>query len=331
MGKTRFSVIVAVYNTKPAYIRYALDSVMNLHYDNYETVIVDDGSNDETKELLKEYENRCRIRHQENMGGVKAFLEGIKMAQGDYIVFVDFDDYIHPDALSILDSILCENNADVVLYDFVRFTDTINDAAQLHPYLKKGPVDKIEALKELCLLHTGPLWRKTAKRELYQGMEDKIDTSLRTGDVQMSTFLFMNAETFYYTDELIYYYRTVLEHRVYYQITDLNDFNFLVPVYRQLFVDSDRYNELLPVFKTSAANTIVYNAFRACLWINNRKEKHALLDDMNTMEITRICSSLNMKMPFVTDVLYRIFTRKHYFILNILANIYHLLYGMQRL
>lgn len=331
MGKTRFSVIVAVYNTRLDYIRYALSSVMNLNYDNYEVIIVDDGSNADVKQLLNDYEDRCIIKHQENMGGVKAFLEGIKIASGEYIVFVDFDDYIQPEALNIFDSILEENKTDVIMFDFVRFTNRIEDAKPLIPYLKKGPISKNEALKELCLLHTSPLWRKTARRELYLGMEDAIDTSLRTGDVQMTTYLFLNADTFYYTDDLIYYYRTVMEHRSYYQITDLNDFNFLVPVYRQLFENNDRYNNLLPFFVTSMANTIVYNAFRACLWIENKKEKYALLDDMNRMKITEICNSIKERKPLITGFLYHLFIRKHYFLLNILAHVYDLIYGMQRL
>ena len=333
MNETRFSVIVLIYNTKIEYIDFALKSILNQNYDNYEIVMIDDGSNKEVKDYIAQYENNPKfvIHHQENQGMVKSSMQGLRLAKGDYIVYVDFDDYIAPNTLSIYNDIITKYNVDVVMGNHVRFTDDINNVTTLESYFKEGMVDKKEVLRQLCLLHTNTAWSRTGKRELYEGMEENLNTELINGeDLQQSTYVLLRANSFYYTPEIIYYYRLLEEHRDYYDIRNMNDHNFLVPMYKMIFKDGQN-EDLLSTFKTSACNSLVYNAFRICLWIKDKKEKVELLNQLNNLETTKIASSIDKPVPLVTKILYGLFTSKNYFLLNEAAKLYDLIYGMEKI
>ena len=91
------SVIIPVYNTAQ-YVEKCIDSVRSQTYVNIELIVVDDGSNIKTKQKLKELSSRIDVLiHQENKGQSTARNVGIKHAQGDFIVFIDSDDYVEID------------------------------------------------------------------------------------------------------------------------------------------------------------------------------------------------------------------------------------------
>ena len=332
MKNIYFSIIVLVYNTKEEYLRYALSSILNQHYSNFEVIIIDDGSNEETKEILKDYEKKCIIKHQENKGMPASRLEGLRLATGDYVIFVDSDDYINPDTLSIYNEIITKYNVDIVMQDFVKFQDNIYNIIKHNDFFTEGLIDKKEVIRQLCMLHANGTCGRGVKRELFNGMAKELDTSIAVGeDVQQSAYVLLNANSFYYTKEKIYYYRIIDEHREYNDITNLNDCNFLTPVYNIVFKERDDYSDLLPVFKSSAANSIIYNSFRICLWLENKEQKHVLLNKLNTLEITTIIKNIDAKLPFPSNVLFYLLTSKKYALLNLAANLYDLIYGVQRI
>lgn len=94
----KVSVIIPVYNASN-YVAKAINSVLAQGYNNYEIIVVDDGSTDETREVLNGYEDRIRYVYQNNAGPAKARNTGIKQARGDYITFLDADDLWLPDKL----------------------------------------------------------------------------------------------------------------------------------------------------------------------------------------------------------------------------------------
>lgn len=100
----RFSVIVPIYNTE-TYLDKCLDSVIGQSYDDYEVVCVDDGSTDGSADILQRYaaqEPRIRIIRQENHGIGSARNTGLRAAKGDYILFLDSDDWLEADTLQTL-------------------------------------------------------------------------------------------------------------------------------------------------------------------------------------------------------------------------------------
>ena len=99
----RISVIVIGYNIEQ-YISQCLESVLAQDYNNFELIFVDDGSRDNTLQAAQKFsgDSRVKIIHKENGGCVSARKAGVRGAQGEYICFVDGDDWLNPDMLSNL-------------------------------------------------------------------------------------------------------------------------------------------------------------------------------------------------------------------------------------
>ncbi|WP_407422105.1 glycosyltransferase family 2 protein [Methanobrevibacter sp.] len=105
MDNIKVSVIVPVFNSSQ-YIGATLDSIINQDFDDFEIIVIDDGSSDNSLDIVNEKLNSTNlpntIIHQENQGVSAARNKGIEVSNGDYLVFVDADDYITPNHLSEL-------------------------------------------------------------------------------------------------------------------------------------------------------------------------------------------------------------------------------------
>lgn len=138
----KLSIIVPVYNVAP-YLRKCVDSLLAQDYDDYEIILVDDGSTDDSWSIIQEYISRFRglederIRgiHQENGGLSAARNTGIAAARGEYLCFVDSDDYWEPNVLGGLMAQVERDNLDVLRYrlQYVRIknegvSELVNDA-----------------------------------------------------------------------------------------------------------------------------------------------------------------------------------------------------------
>lgn len=96
----KVSVIIPTYN-RAWILKKAIDSVLSQNFKNFELIVVDDGSTDDTQDLLKDYQEKVYVIHQENRGVSAARNKGIKKASGDLIAFLDSDDAWLPEKLSI--------------------------------------------------------------------------------------------------------------------------------------------------------------------------------------------------------------------------------------
>lgn len=109
------SVIVPVYRVEP-YVRQCVDSILSQTYEDFEVLLIDDGSPDRCGEICEEYkekDDRVRVFHTENRGLSAARNLGLKEAKGNYIGFVDSDDWIEPDMYEVLLERLEETDADI--------------------------------------------------------------------------------------------------------------------------------------------------------------------------------------------------------------------------
>ena len=107
------SVIIPAYNGA-LYIGKAIESVLAQDYDNYEIIVVDDGSRDNTKEVITQYQNQLKYIYQNNQGVAQARNKGLESATGKYIAFLDQDDFFLPKKLSAQVAIL-DNDASIGL------------------------------------------------------------------------------------------------------------------------------------------------------------------------------------------------------------------------
>ncbi len=124
------SVIIPVYNVEQ-FLCECVDSVIAQIYNNIEIILVDDGATDNSGKMCDEYahkDSRIKVIHRENGGLSAARNTGLDAATGEYIYFLDSDDYIHKETINTLVSLAQADNSDVVFFDaFVFFTDCEED------------------------------------------------------------------------------------------------------------------------------------------------------------------------------------------------------------
>lgn len=113
----KFSIVIPVYNVEK-YISKCLESIKNQSYDNFEVIIVNDGSKQNEEKIIKKYLKDSRFKYikKENGGISDARNVGVKEITGDYLVFIDSDDYIENDLLEKFNAVLTNNSVDVLKY-----------------------------------------------------------------------------------------------------------------------------------------------------------------------------------------------------------------------
>lgn len=132
------SVIVPVYNVE-SYLNQCIDSILNQELTDFELLLIDDGSTDKSGEICDVYQrqdNRVRVFHKKNGGGASSARNmGLDNAKGEWIAFVDSDDYVTPDYLFDLYDSLKENDIDLVIQNLSVFKDGTepyrNDTSEL--------------------------------------------------------------------------------------------------------------------------------------------------------------------------------------------------------
>lgn len=137
------SVIIPVYNVKE-YLKECLDSVINQSFEDIEIICIDDGSTDSSLEILRHYQNcddRVKVFSQSNHGPGNARNVGIDNSTGEYILFLDSDDYLVEDALKNLYAVSKENEVDFVLFKLLNFDNETGERNSIDyfdiPFLKE--------------------------------------------------------------------------------------------------------------------------------------------------------------------------------------------------
>ena len=207
-----FSVLVPVYNVAP-YLRECVDSVLGQSYPNFELLLVDDGSTDESGAICDEYaakDPRVRVFHKENGGLISARRHAVARFTGDYCIFLDSDDFITADTLEVLAGAVKESGADCVLYG-IRWN-------------RPGGVEHILCPPEICgKLYTdkrdvlnillnddsfNSLCRKCVRASCFDGRDFSGFFHISRGEDRLqSVEILENANSFFFLPNELYVYR----------------------------------------------------------------------------------------------------------------------------
>ena len=162
MKKPKFSIIVPVYNTEK-YLKRCLDSIKSQSFKDYEVIIVNDGSTDNSSDIISKYP--YKVINQENQGLSMARNNGVKEASGEYLIFLDSDDYIEKDLLKEIDKSL-SNNPDLVRYQIKEvFDNEDNINYEETPFDNKNGVDAFKFIINYHFVENA--WAYAIKREFY--------------------------------------------------------------------------------------------------------------------------------------------------------------------
>ena len=149
------SVIIPVYNVEP-YFRQCLNSVVGQTYEKLEILIIDDGSTDECGKICDEYaerDGRIKVFHTENRGLSAARNLGIDEAGGEYINFIDSDDWFELNAIETAVNAAIDSKADIVCFRYVKEYKNTRKVDSFAEYYEKTVFNGDEIIKEYC---TGP-------------------------------------------------------------------------------------------------------------------------------------------------------------------------------
>lgn len=166
------SVIVAVYNVEK-YIEKCIQSIVNQSIQELEIILIDDGSTDNSGAICDRYaksDSRIRVIHKKNGGLSDARNAGIEVAQGEYIAFVDGDDYLHSKMYEVLMMNLKQTNADISICAFQDVQDyEIVQECDINSQLCEQimPADVYHLFTQLIMTVA---WNKVYKKDLFQNI-----------------------------------------------------------------------------------------------------------------------------------------------------------------
>ena len=204
------SLVIPVYNAE-RYLFKALDSVTRQTFKNFEAIIVNDGSTDRSLEIAEKFVNRNKnfiIVNQKNVGAAGAKNSGIKNSRGNYIAFLDSDDFLAPTFLEVLYSLIKKNDADISCCNFNLYHTKTKMSIYMPFTARTGVYEKEKAFAKLLSdvsFHHFP-WNKLYKKTLFT--ENDIEfCNMFYEDVATCPKIFYYANKVAVTSKPLYYYR----------------------------------------------------------------------------------------------------------------------------
>ena len=206
------SVIVPVYNVEK-YLKRCVDSILAQDYEDYEVILVDDGSTDQSGNICDAYaknHKNVKVIHKENAGPSGARNVGIKEADGDFVTFIDSDDYISNRYLFVLDSLIKRYNADLACarFESVGDSDDLNKLEQ--KARKKQSNERIYYGRKACkaLLYEKDFQTSSCNILLKTKIaEENLFPIGKYHEDELTTFRYMlSANKVVITDEILYFY-----------------------------------------------------------------------------------------------------------------------------
>lgn len=197
--KPLISVIIPIYNAEP-YLAQCIESVINQTYHKLEIILVDDGSTDGSSAICDAYaaaDPRIKVIHKENEGLVRARKTGVRQAAGEYITYVDADDWIDPDTYENILGKATWRQTDMILYGLVEEYE--DSRVEKQNAFAEGYYDK-EALDESIrpqMLYNGIFFRfgilpnlvcKLVRRELLKEVQPLVSDEIEMGEDADCTF-----------------------------------------------------------------------------------------------------------------------------------------------
>ena len=217
-----FSVIVPVYQAEK-YLKKCIESILRQKFDDFELILIDDGSTDAYPLICDSYaksDSRVRVIHKKNEGQARARKEGIRMANGDYVVYVDADDWVASSLLKDAYTLIKEHSVEMVSFAYTIVEE--NPATGSIRIIEKEPVEEGYYNKEMierCIFPlllmdadsrsmSYTLWGKAICRSLlYKFQMEVDDRTLLCEDITCVVPLYLNVQNLFVSHKSEYFYR----------------------------------------------------------------------------------------------------------------------------
>ncbi len=171
----KISIIVPMYNSEK-HIKKCLESILNQTYEDFELLLINDGSTDITESIIKKYDDdRIKYYKNENQGIGKARNYGIEKSKGEYIVFIDSDDYVEKTMLEKLINKIESDKLDIVICDYYRKNKNRIKEEKLISFENTSIKDNEEVLLKINL----SVWNKIFRKSLITKNKLKFKEDIR--------------------------------------------------------------------------------------------------------------------------------------------------------
>lgn len=300
----KVSIIVPVYNVEN-YIDKCLNSIVNQTYKNIEILVIIDGSTDRSESIVNEFaskDDRINIIKRENKGLLASRVEGIDKCKGDYIIFVDSDDWIEFDTVEILLNTAILENSDIVKCSYIRENIKENIRNNVEgPFKYKTSIENEDIKKILYPLLINTYYCNSCCFELIKKSKIKdlkINTNISMGeDLLLNIQIYKNVEKVTFIPNNLYHYRfnqNSISKNLDYKCIERRVFD-VIYVYSQLeyFVDvqDNLYNQVYARVIIEASNQL------SLLFLNKsniRIQQSIIKNTMNSEQLDRVRRKVNI-------------------------------------
>lgn len=203
----KVSIIIPVYNVE-SYLDECVKSVLKQTFEDFEIILVNDGSTDFSGEMCKTYQEidkRIRVLHKENGGLSSARNVGIDNAKGEYLVFIDSDDAVHPDYLNTLISLAEKYSADLVVCGFIKSERCVWQICDEKVEIRTGT-------EILCRINDNDVvmtvtWNKLYHRKFFDDFSIRFPEGKIHEDMFFTPQIFLHAQKMVISNKKLYFYR----------------------------------------------------------------------------------------------------------------------------
>ena len=212
----KLSIIIPVYNMEK-YLEQCMESILNQTYKGYEIILVDDGSTDSSSKICDNYVEKydfIKVIHKNNGGAADSRNRGLNIAKGDYILFMDSDDFFNEKyAFEKIVKRLEDTNTDILNFGFKKYFEE-KDISQVYFKKEKNnmPVsickshESFKYLVQKSLFVSAP-WNKVIKRELFSKYSLEFKSGIYSEDIEWCGRLAIVANSFDFINTDFYSYR----------------------------------------------------------------------------------------------------------------------------
>lgn len=273
----KVSVIVPIYNAEK-YIKKCVNSIINQTLKEIEIILVDDGSTDKTNEIIKQFEKkdeRIKTITQKNEGAGSARNKGIEIATGEFIKFVDADDYLNRDTLQKMYEAAINNDATLVRGN----STTLIGPFKGNDFCNWGDIKEQRIIlpreeKNIIVTEFPNIGNKLFRRDLLEKI--RFPEKLKWEDLGIVPALMANSEKIYDMNEPIYNYRIHMNTTVkdfLFKIKNVLDIIRILEYLETILKESKLSEEYKSQMESMYILHTLYRAENAMFWINISKEQ----------------------------------------------------------
>lgn len=266
----KVSVIIPVYNTEK-YLSQCMESILNQTLHEIEVICIDDGSTDGSLSILeafREKDSRVIVLKQNNLYAGTARNNGMKIAKGKYLSFLDSDDYFEPDMLDIAYKVAEERNTDILIYQAEFFDDDTKEILPSHWLVREEYLPPMEVFtandikNHIFDISLNVAWNKFIKREFIERNSIEFQSTVHTNDTYFICMAMIKASRISYINNRLVHYRrnvrTSLSSTSIRQDNPLVIKDVLIKIQTEL-QKMNKYEEMKQSFSNFALDQLLFN------------------------------------------------------------------------